>query len=555
MLKEYLAFNRADRIAAVGRVILAVPTLGAALVDPPQPLAFANYVIWLLGAYSAVSVVVLAAVWTRSLSAKPIGQWAHGLDMIVFAALIYLTQGAASPFFALYIFAILSATLRWDWRGALGTSAVIILVFIPTAIVDPGGLDPANDEILRFSVRIGQIVVIGGLLTFIGLQRQRYWQELLWLARPVDARMQSIPKVIDNCLAHVCDFFAVPTALLVWEMRGEPGWQVVRWGNGEALPLLPGPGWQGPVSSDIAGSTFDFRSGAASCRRYASDGQLLTVPYALLDPALAAGWGVKEAVIASIDSDALSGWLVIPKRTTEADLYLARALSVQLAAALDNAAAAETWRTAAASEERVRVAHDLHDGILQFLTGLALQLRLIERQVGSDPEAVTQRVRTVAAALREEQKDLRRLLEDIRPRRGPDATTGQPLSALITALGVQWDIRIDATIASEPPADLADEVRLITREAVANAVRHGKAQLVTISSRIDAAGYHLSISDNGSGIGAAGQYSIAMLRDNGVGPRSILDRIERQNATLVLDTSAVGTSLQMAFPPDRTLGQ
>ncbi|MFZ4382119.1 MAG: histidine kinase, partial [Sandarakinorhabdus sp.] len=29
----------------------------------------------------------------------------------------------------------------------------------------------------------------------------------------------------------------------------------------------------------------------------------------------------------------------------------------------------------------MRVAHDLHDGILQFLTGLALQLRLVERQI------------------------------------------------------------------------------------------------------------------------------------------------------------------------------
>jgi signal transduction histidine kinase len=106
---------------------------------------------------------------------------------------------------------------------------------------------------------------------------------------------------------------------------------------------------------------------------------------------------------------------------------------------------------------------------------------------------------------------------------------------------------------NHPP--MADEVRLITREAVANAVRHGKAQLVTISSRVDGAGYHLSISDNGCGTGAAGQYSMAMLRDNGAGPRSILDRLERQNATLVLDTSAAGTSLQMAFPADRTIGQ
>jgi signal transduction histidine kinase len=286
----------------------------------------------------------------------------------------------------------------------------------------------------------------------------------------------------------------------------------VRRGDGAAPPLLPGPGWQGPVSSDIAGSTFDFRAGAESCRRYATNGELITVPRPLLDPALAARWGVKEAVIASIDSDAVSGWLVIPKRTTEADLYLARAVAVQLVATLDNATAAETWRAAAASEERLRVAHDLHDGILQFLTGLALQLRLMERQVSKDPEAVVERIRTVAAALREEQQDLRRLLEDIRPRRTTSESAGPKLSALVPTLATQWDIRIEAGIANEPPADIADDVRLITREAVANAVRHGRARLVSVAGRSDETGYQLSIRDNGCGMGASGRYSAAMLR-------------------------------------------
>jgi signal transduction histidine kinase len=548
MLKENLAFNRADRISAVGRATLAVTTFAAALVDTPQPAVFAPYVIGILTAYALVSIAIAAVIWKRPLSKPPIGHWVHVIDLMVFAALVYLTGGVASPFFPVYLFAILSATLRWDWRGALGTSAAIIVLFVPTAFFDTAGLDPGRDDVLRFVVRIGQIIVVGGLLVYIGLQRERYWQELLLLSRPVDAPAGPVADVIDTCLDHVRDFFGVSSALFLWEMRDEPGWRIARRGEGPALSALPTPAWSGPVFDTLTGSTFDFRAGAGDCRRYASDGELVTVPHPLLDPALAEAWGVDEAVIASISSDALSGWLVIPKRVTEVDLYLARALSVQLAAAVDNAVATETWLAAAASEERVRVAHDLHDGILQFLTGLALQLRLIERQVTTDPEGVLQRIHTVTSALRQEQQDLRRFVEGIRPHRAPIPDVGQPLSDLVPMLAEQWDIGINVEITNEPPANLAAEVRLIVRESVANAVRHGKARRMKICSKTDDAGYHLSVDDDGGGFGTDGRFTVAMLRDSGTGPVSILDRVERLGAALMLDTSNRGSRLEMFFP-------
>jgi signal transduction histidine kinase len=273
----------------------------------------------------------------------------------------------------------------------------------------------------------------------------------------------------------------------------------------------------------------------------------VTIPHQLLDPAFAAAWDIQEAIATSISCDALDGWLIIPKRATEDDLYLARALSVQLSAALGNAAAAETWRDAAASEEGVRVAHDLHDGILQFLTGLALQLRLMERQIKSDPDGVTARNHTMAAALRHEQQDLRGILERIRPRQPAAAERGRPMSSWIPMLAEQWDISIDADISAEPPASLADEIRLITREAIANAVRHGAARHVAIRSEQASGFYHLAIADNGSGFDMEGQFTAAGLRDNNIGPRSILQRLDRMDGQLILDTSPKGTRLDMRF--------
>lgn len=550
MLKQNLTFNRADRISALGRLTLAVPTLAAALFDPPQPQIFVPYVIGLLEAYAALAAVVAAVLWWRPLSARPIGQLVHGIDLMVFAALIYLTSGVTSPFFPLYLFIILSATLRWDWRGAIGTSVAIMLLFLPAAFYIGGGFDPGSDDLLRFIIRLGQIIVVGAMLGYIGVQRERYWRELLSLSQPVDAQAASITEAIGVCLAHVREFFAVPTAIFVWEMRDEPGWRIMRHGIGTPLAPLPGPGWPGPVHATAKGSTFDFHAAARDCHCYDSNGELLTVPRQLLDPAIATAWGLEEAIATSINCDALDGWLIVPKRVSDDDLYLARALSVQLAAALGNAAAAETWRNAAASEERMRVAHDLHDGILQFLTGLALQLRLMDRQIKSDPEAVATRIQAMATALRQEHQELRGLLERIRPRQPAAPEGGRSMSDWIPTLAEQWDISIDADIGAEPPPRLADEIRLITREAIANAVRHGAARHVSIHSMTAADGYHLAVADNGRGFDMAGQFTAAALRDQGFGPRSILQRIDDMGADLMLETGPKGTRIDMIFTCD-----
>ena len=145
MLKQNLAHNRADRVSAIGRIALAVPTLAASIADPPRPEATAPIVIAMLATYAAIALAAGGFVWLRRLSARPIGHWLHGLDMLVFAALVFLTRGLSSPFFPLYLFAILSATLRWDWRGAIGTGAAITLLFMPMAFFHPGGFDQARD--------------------------------------------------------------------------------------------------------------------------------------------------------------------------------------------------------------------------------------------------------------------------------------------------------------------------------------------------------------------------------------------------------------------------
>lgn len=197
MLKQSLVQNRSERVIGIGRTVLALPALAGALITPPQPVENQALVLALLSGYALLATGFSLWMWRRPLTARPVGHWIHATDLLVAAALVYLSDGSSSPFFPIYVFVTLSATLRWNWRGAMASSLVIVALFIPTAFYPNGGISQNGDELLRYLVRIGQIVVVGGLLAYMGAQRERIWEELFGLARPVDGNAGSVADAID----------------------------------------------------------------------------------------------------------------------------------------------------------------------------------------------------------------------------------------------------------------------------------------------------------------------------------------------------------------------
>ena len=555
MLKQSLVQNRSERVIGVARVVLAVPALVAALISPPQPVENIVYLLPMLAGYAALAVLFSLWMWRRPLTAPPLGYGIHATDLLVIAALVYLSDGSTSPFFPLYLFATLSATLRWNWRGALASSLIIVLLFIPTAVFPNGGIIQKSDELLRYIVRIGQIVAVGGLLAYMGAQRERIWEELFGIARPVDGNPGSVPEAIDLGLRHVADYFDVARVILAWERHDQPGWQAVAHDRHAARSPLPAPlpallptTGRPPVDSMQAGVAFAFRAGATRSQRYDLAGNLTEVDQPLLDAEQAGLWQIRDAVVAAVRGEALTGWLVIPKAAVDEDLYIAHALAVKIAGLLDQATATEKLRAAAASEERVRVAHDLHDGILQFLAGLSLQLKLMERANGSDPASVADRIAQLQTALQREQRDLRAFITAIRPRTPPASIAPDAQAAM---LAQQWNIAIDASQTVLPPAELATDTQQIIREAVANAVRHGGAQRIIITAGADQDGYRLTITDDGRGFAEPGSFTDTALRASMRGPKSILDRVERLGGQLRLDSRAGETRLHIRLPLNR----
>ena len=199
---------------------------------------------------------------------------------------------------------------------------------------------------------------------------------------------------------------------------------------------------------------------------------------------------------------------------------------------------------------------DLHDGVLQSLAGTALQLRSLLPVVRQDPEQAARRLAAIQEMLAGEQRELRALIGALRPKQQPAPADMRPslageLDELAARLGRQWEIAVRARLTPEDapiePA-VARDFLWIVREAVANAVRHGKPENVTVAAEARPDALAVTIEDDGCGFPSAGCFDGVALAAQELGPRSLRERIEARRGRLVVESRPGRTRLEAVLP-------
>lgn len=161
-------------------------------------------------------------------------------------------------------------------------------------------------------------------------------------------------------------------------------------------------------------------------------------------------------------------------------------------------------RRRAAARERARIGRDLHDGVMQGLIAIDMQLEAACRSDCGHPRDLADTVESVQARLRAEVMTLRALVEETR---SSDVAPSQ-LTAAIDE--VVWRFNRGGNIAAAcfmPPRELAirlprrvcSELVRIVREALTNVRRHSGAGNVVVALDYDAQQFTLSIADDGRG--------------------------------------------------------
>ncbi len=165
--------------------------------------------------------------------------------------------------------------------------------------------------------------------------------------------------------------------------------------------------------------------------------------------------------------------------------------------------ARESEKTAE-TRERNRLAREIHDTLGHSLTGIITGIDACVMLVDVAPEATKEQLKAIAGVARQGIKDVRRSVKALRP----DALESLNLkSALIQMMeetkrstGVEIIYQIEPALKGFDK-DEEDVIYRIVQESITNAIRHGKADQVTVFICRDFNMLNIHIQDNGVGCG------------------------------------------------------
>lgn len=551
---------RPERLIAGGRLVLAVSSLFAVWLDVDEPVRFAPLAYGVLVAYLVYAVAAAVLVWRVEIVSHRWSLATHATDLTCFSLFIFFTEGPASPFTVYFVFALLSATLRWRARGAFWTAVVVITAFIGLGIYFGLVLADGAFDLRAFIIRGVYLLVLAVLLRYVGAEDQRTLTEMWGLATWPQAMHEDTGPLARDLLGHAAQLLAAPRLVLAWVEEESPWWQIAIRDEG-AWHLDRLPAERTIVHPALIDRAF-LRSGGPGSRtlvQVPEAPELSAWPGDPIEADLGARIGPGAVVSVPLQGGSFSGRLFVLGKddVTFDDLVLAEIVAGVVAGKLDTFFLTEELRQTAATEERIRVARDLHDGVLQSFTGIALRLPPILRLMQTDVAAAARALEDVQRVLASEQRELRFLIQELKPSAAPPAELPlvRRLGELAQLMEREWDLSVDLRIAggAQLSPALSREVYHIVREALVNAARHGTAS----QARVDigpAGGDALvvSIGDNGRGFPFSGRYSGEDLARLKLGPKTLQERVRAiQGASLTLDSAPSGAELVVVLPLDQ----
>jgi signal transduction histidine kinase len=157
-----------------------------------------------------------------------------------------------------------------------------------------------------------------------------------------------------------------------------------------------------------------------------------------------------------------------------------------------------------AAQEQVRVARDLHDGVGQYLAGLAFRARVLVEDLRSQaPEhlAQAQKLMDLIDLANRETRRLDRMLQA--RAEGEDLVAA--LHRLVNNVQQLFDVNCAVNLPQTTPALDAlqsDTLFRIAQEALNNAIKHGEAKLINLLLHEEPDGVRLIVTDQGRGLQA-----------------------------------------------------
>ncbi len=208
---------------------------------------------------------------------------------------------------------------------------------------------------------------------------------------------------------------------------------------------------------------------------------------------------------------------------------------------------------AEAERERQRIGMDLHDGIIQSIYAVGLNLEAAADNVDENPADVQGRINRAIDQLNDTIRDIRSYIFELRPTRF-SGDVAESLSGLAEEFRVNSLIETSIEVSSNLPA-LTDEggsaIFHIAQEALNNIRKHARATSVGVGLCGQNGVVRLTIADDGDGFDTSFEYP-----EEHRGLRNMVSRARAAGGTLNVESAPrKGTRIQVDIPVHVAAGE
>jgi signal transduction histidine kinase len=217
-----------------------------------------------------------------------------------------------------------------------------------------------------------------------------------------------------------------------------------------------------------------------------------------------------------------------------------------LGVAVDNARLFRDIRQQSASEERMRIARDLHDRTGSTLAFIGLELdRLIRKETAEEKQAELTEIRDHVSKTISE---VREMLYNLRTGREGQNSLSDTVQEFVGRVSARAHVQVtcDFTAPVIDDAFVTNEIWEMIKEALLNAERHSQASELVISTSINDNDWIVAITDNGIGLRSADK------RQDAYGMTGMLERAENLGAEISimspLSEKTYGTLVSITVP-------
>ena len=577
--------RRIERWLASARVFLAISALVAIWMDPSE-LSYSRWAYWILGLYIVHGVAVMLLVRFRKESTPSFRLLVHAADIIWPVLVTLFASGQGGPFFLVFVFVLGASAYRWGLRETFGTAMVsVVLLWMESFAVGHGaaawidgilaryhlpplGVNVSQFEPKRLFMLSAYLLVMGLLLGYLAEQQKRLRSERAVIALILGrARVEAgLTGTLQDILTELLSMYGARRALIASQETNK-----YRVFVGEVRDTTSGSErmrWLESQPTDRETYLFESDADAALAVRHGDTYQVLSLDRdgvrlrssALPLASLSGLYSFDTlAVISFLFGQEWWGriFLLDPQLggEREEELRFLQELVRQVGPAVYNVYLLRRLRQRAGAVERARVARELHDGAVQSLIAMEMQVDVLRRQGAAQSSPLTSELGRIQGLLREEVLKLRELMQQMKSLDVDSSTFLRFLEDTVERF--QRETGITARLVSdvqrvEMPQRVCRELARIVQEALVNVRKHSTAQQVLVRLSDNEERSQLTVEDNGRGFPFSGRLSQGDLEKTGKGPMVIRERVRLIEGELTVESNpGRGSRLEISVPKHR----